>query len=124
MTVLSKGSLSNGIHAGINRAIGKRFLRSLTGFHNSRHGADTEKHRHQTGSEGPATVKENSQENRQTGHGKTDDGNVIDGQMQMSGSKEGLDHPARVTLRALSRKRENGHAGQNCQFKTDLCHEH
>jgi hypothetical protein len=105
-------SLPRRIHSGIDGAISKRFLRRLTRFHDRRQCADTENHGQESRGKGSPAVKKDPQQNRKAGHGQANDGNMVDRQVEMGGSKECLDHFASVNLPPPSRKRENSHAGQ------------
>ena len=106
IAVFAKGCLSRHIHAGINRSIDKGFLGSLAGFHDRRHGADAEEKREKPRSKRPATVKEDAEKDRQAGHSQTDNGNMIDRQMNVGRSEKLLKHLRSVIQLSFSRKGE------------------
>ena len=90
MAMLPEGGFARNIHSRTDRPIGEGFLGPLSRLHDRRHRANTEYHRQQPRGESPATTKNDADQDRQTGDRKTDDRNMVDGQVDVGGREESL----------------------------------
>lgn len=90
MAVLPEGGFARNIHSQTDRPINKGFLGLLPRLHDEGHGSSTQNHGEQTGSKGSTTVKEDTDQDRQTGDGQADDRDMVDGQMDMCRGEESL----------------------------------
>jgi len=88
--MLPQGGSPSLIQAGLDRTIHEGIIGGATRLHDGGHRAGAEDHPQQSRGQGPAAMKEDADQNRKAGNGKSDDRNVIQGNVEMGRREEGV----------------------------------